>query len=361
MTIARGGAVSELVASPMPDIADIVATTDLGTMSLAEAMADPRSRMQAIAVLHKGEIVFERYPGMPSEMKHSWNSSSKTITGLMIHILEEDGLIDLKAPASSYLAFTKGSPIGAITVEDVLHHRSGLDFEESQANFQNPDHPLGKFLASAMTARGEPVGPAATELVVDVEATKPPNTAYEYSTFNTQILGFIVEEVTGKPWNIAVSERIWSKSGMEGEALLALSAAGEGLSGAVFASTLRDFARFAILFTPSWNAVADERIVSETFFEKTYAAMNRDIYQEGYLGPRLIQGFGEEGSPVAGAYQWDAIFEDGDLYKGGLGGQAIYVSPETDTAVVYFSTTWQNSLSLTAYARAIVNQKFRQK
>ena len=61
------------------------------------------------------------------------------------------------------------------------------------------------------------------------------------------------------------------------------------------------------------------------------------------------------------SYQWDAIFADGDLYKAGLGGQAIYISPETDTAVVYFSTTWQNSLSMISYARAIVKQKFRKK
>jgi hypothetical protein len=57
----------------------------------------------------------------------------------------------------------------------------------------------------------------------------------------------------------------------------------------------------------------------------------------------------------------DAIFADGDLYKAGLGGQAIYVSPQTDTLVVYLSTTWQNSLSMISYARAILNQVFRKK
>lgn len=359
MVIPRGGQVANLESKPFPKIADVVATTDLGVMALSKAVADPRSRMQAIAVLHKGKIVYEAYPGMPSTMKHVWNSASKTITGLMIHLLAEEGLVDLKAPVSKYLDFTERSPIGGITVEDVLHQRSGLDFEETQANFQNPNHPLGRMLAAAMTARGVPRGVGVKDVVTEVKAIRPPNTAFEYSTFNTQILGFIVEEVTGKPWNRAVSERIWSKGGMEGDGLLGLSSAGEGLHGGIYASTLRDFARYGLLFTPSWKVVAKERVVREDYLETVYAAVNPTIYRVAFQGKRMVKAFGENDAPMGTSYQWDAIFEDGDLYKAGLGGQAIYVSPETDTVVVYFSTTWQNSLSMISYARAIVKKLFR--
>ena len=54
----------------MPKIGDVVATTELGTMTLKEAIADPRSRLQAIAVVHKGKIVYEEYPGMPRDSLH---------------------------------------------------------------------------------------------------------------------------------------------------------------------------------------------------------------------------------------------------------------------------------------------------
>ena len=362
MVIPRGdGQVARLKSRPIPKIADVIATTDLGTMPLSKAMADPRSRIQAIAVLHKGEIVYEAYPGMPRTMKHVWNSASKTITGLIIHQLADEGLIDLKAPVSKYLAFTKGAPIGNIKVEDVLHQRSGLDYEETQANFQNPQHPLGRMLGSAMTARGVPVGPGVKDVVTEVKTHRPPNTAFEYSTFNTQILGFIVEEVTGKPWNIAISERIWSKAGMEGDGLLGLSSAGEGLHGGVYASTLRDLARYALLFTSSWNVVAQERVVPENYLKTVYAAINPEIYRVAFQGQRMVKAFGEDDAPKGTSYQWDAIFADGDLYKAGLGGQAIYVSPETGSVVVYFSTTWQNSLSMISYARAIVKTHFRKK
>ena len=358
--IARGsGPVSDLKSAPMPRIADVISTTDLGTMPLSSAMADPRSRMQAFMVIHKGNIVYETYPGMPSDSKHLWASSSKTITGLLIHILASEGLVDLNAPVSRYLEFTRGSPIGDSKVEDLLHMRTGLDYEETQANINNPSHPVARAFGAALTARGVPAGPSMRELVVKVDAHRAPNTSFEYSTYNTQMLGDIVEKVTGTPWNRVVSDRIWTHAGMEGDGLLAISAAGEPLTGGLFSATLRDFGRFGILFTPSWNVVANQRVVPEDYLESVYAAVNPDIYLEGFQGPRMVKAFGSDDAPKGQSYQWDAIFEDGDLYKAGLGGQAIYVSPQTDTVVVYFSTTWQNSLSMISYARAIVKQLFR--
>ena len=68
--IRRGGPISELKVEKMPKIGDVVATTELGTMTLKEAIADPRSRLQAIAVVHKGKIVYEEYPGMPRDSLH---------------------------------------------------------------------------------------------------------------------------------------------------------------------------------------------------------------------------------------------------------------------------------------------------
>jgi CubicO group peptidase (beta-lactamase class C family) len=146
---------------------------------------------------------------------------------------------------------------------------------------------------------------------------------------------------------------------MEGDGLLGLSSAGEGLHGGIYASTLLDFARYALLFTSSWKVVAEERVVPENYLEKVYAAVNPQIYRVAFQGQRMVKAFGENDAPTGTSYQWDAIFADGDLYKAGLGGQAIYVSPETDTVVVYFSTTWQNSLSMISYARAIVKNLFR--
>ncbi|MDW4548574.1 hypothetical protein R5H32_04335 [Defluviimonas sp. D31] len=54
----RQGPVAILEENIMPEIGEVVATTDLGTMTLKETMADERSRMEAIVVVHEGKIVF---------------------------------------------------------------------------------------------------------------------------------------------------------------------------------------------------------------------------------------------------------------------------------------------------------------
>ena len=357
--IRRGGPISELTVRLMPEIEDVVATTDLGTMTLREALADPRSRLQAIAVLHQGTIVYEEYPGMPRESQHLWSSTAKTITGLLVHQLVEEGRIDLQSPVSAYLDFTEGTPIGAIKVEDVLHMRSGLDFEENQANRMDPEHPVSWAFAAALSARGVPAGPSLKEIIVGVPAVDPPNTKYGYSTFNTTVLVWIVEKVTGQPWNQVVSERIWDKAGMGNDAMVALSPSGEMLAGGILAGTLRDFIRYSLLFTPSWQTVASERVVSEDYLRAIYETANPDIYLGGDQGPSMVERFAATGAPIGNAYQWDAVFEDGDIYKSGLCGQALYVSPETDTVVLYFSTTWQSSQAMVPYTREIVKQVFR--
>lgn len=343
----------------MEGIEDVVADTPLGSLTLKEALEDPRSRTQAFAVLHKGEIVYEVYPGMPRDSHHLWSSTAKTITVLLIHQLAEEGLLDLNAPVSDYLDFTKGSPIGDISVLDVQNMRTGIDYKENQANRMNPEHPVSWAFAAALSERGVPAGPGLREIIVDVPATREPNTAYGYSTFNTTTLIWIIEEVTGQSWNHVVSDRIWKKAGMENDALVALSPAGEVLGGGIFAGTMRDFMRYALLFTPSWEVTADEQIVSDGYWKALYDSVNPDIYLEGDQGPAMAERFAGQGNLKGNSYQWDAVFEDGDLYKSGLCGQTFYVSPETDTVVVYFSTTWMNTHHMVPYAREIVNQLFR--
>lgn len=128
----RYGGVSELETEPMPEIADVSATTLLGTMTLREMMEDPRSRMKAIAVLHQGKLVFEEYIGIRDWDNHIWASATKIIVGTLVHLMTEEGLIQLDKFVPHYLPELKGTAWDDVTVADVLHQRSGLDVSESR-------------------------------------------------------------------------------------------------------------------------------------------------------------------------------------------------------------------------------------
>ena len=89
-----------------------------------------------------------------------------------------------------------------------------------------------------------------------------------------------------------------------------------------FLSNMRDMARFGLLFTPSYSAVSDNRIVSQEFIELLLDEPNLN----------LIRDDGSHNS-----YQWDYIDEDGFMIKGGWGGQALVVNPRYDLVAVYTS------------------------
>ena len=356
-TIHRDGPVAVLESAPMPEIADVVATTDLGTMTLGEMMKDPRSRLKAIAVVHKGKLVFEEYIGIRPWENHLWASSSKTIVGLLAHQMVEEGLLDLSVAVSTYLTELKETAWSKVPVDAVLHHRSGLDIGEGSLG--KPGHPTSLFYAIMTGGAALPKDASLMDAVKIATKLAEPGEVFEYASINTYVLGRTLEKITGTPVHDLITERIWSKAGMEGDALLTLSPSGEPSIHGMFGSRLRDMARFGMLFTPSWNLIAEVRVVSETYLPKVYAASKPEIFAGNNLGDRMIQDFGN--IEMGESYQWDAVFPDGDIYKSGRTGQCLYISPETDTVVVWFSSAYNNTLWVHAYAREIVKTVFRKK
>ena len=352
----RMGPVAELASDPLPEISQVPATTLLGTMTLEEMMNDPRSRMKAIAVIHDGKIVFEKYIGIRDWDNHLWASTTKIIIGTLMYIAEEEGAVDLKSPVTTYLPELESTDWEGVKVEDVLHQRSGLDISESRLG-SAPDHPITLLYA---IMGGDPSLPPGTSLMEAVKVSKKllePGERYEYSSINTFVCGLILESVYKMPVEDLITERIWGKSGMEGDAVIGLSPSGEALSNGAFAARLRDLARFGMLHTPSWRVIAKEQLISDSYFDKVLNAVKPEVYGKDYMSERLIDHFNETG--FGASYQWDAVFADGDMYKSGRTGQCLYVSPQTNTVVVYFSSAYQAEVLVHAYAREIVKQIFR--
>ena len=58
--------------------------------------------------------------------------------------------------------------------------------------------------------------------------------------------------------------------------------------------------------------------------------------------------YGEKSGYVDGeparhnSYQWEFVMDDGDFFKGGYGGQGLYISPSRDLVVAFFGTFDEN-------------------
>jgi CubicO group peptidase (beta-lactamase class C family) len=315
-------------------------------------MQNETARFRGIVVTHRGRIVFEAYPGMQENDSQVWMSTVKPVTSLLLEKLNEDGLVDYQDCIVNYFKEFEGTDWENVKLIDIVNMSTGMDLEETPETVSDPNTPVGRGFIAALPNRTDTSDrESLMDIMSEVKAVKEPGKAFEYSTFNTMILGFLIERVTGKNFADLFSEKIWSKAGMEGDGLMVVSPTGETLNGGIFSSRLRDLNRFGMLYTPSWNKVSNEQIVSDDYVRRIQEADTGDIFMKGHMGPWMVGELGER--PSHNAYQWDGVFADGDMYKHGRNGQILYISPDKDVVVSIFASTLDFEFSYPAYARKI--------
>src|SRR5205085_11155085 len=141
-----------------------------------------------------------------------------------------------------------------------------------------------------------------------------PGENWTYTSSNTAVIAEVISRLTGKSLAEAISEHIWRKIGAEHDALLAENERGFPVAHAGMAATLRDLARFGLLFTknhgPGQHGVMSEQILKRIF------------------GSR---GGADEHGMLPLTYQWDLLSEKGELAKGGWAA-SCFTSTATKTS-----------------------------
>ncbi len=124
-------------------------------------------------------------------------STTKIFTAAAVLSLVNEGKLDLSKPISTYV---KGldPTIGSITTHQLLSHTAGLG-DRGSGNGSHDDAALG------LTMRG---------LKSDmIELT--PGEIFSYSSLGYWLAGFVLEEISGKPFADAVAERAFERTGMK--------------------------------------------------------------------------------------------------------------------------------------------------
>ena len=350
--VSRTGEVKSLVKKLRPKLGKVRVVTELGNLSFQEMIAHPKSRVQGIIVLHQGNIVFESYPGMRASDSHLWWSLAKVITGLIVEQLIHENKLDPTQKIAHYLPEFSASAWAEISVQNILDMASGIDAVDTAKDYVDPTSGIGRLIS----AEGILASTTGQTTIAHNQALKlmhshaEPGLRYEYSSANTNILALLIEALSNKRYADVVQERVWSKIGAEADALLGLSPDGRAIAHGMFASRLRDLGRFGLLYTP---AGGDEATLPGAVLNKITDLKSNQHYQNApEAAENALSKLGER--PVNALSQWDALFSDGDLFKSGFDGQALYVSPSRDVVIAMFSTS--KNKSAYAYLRAIARQ-----
>ena len=336
--INRGGPVRELPLALRDDVANFVATTKDGEVNLTSYVT--HSTVNAALVLHKGRVVFEAYPNMREKDKHIYMSVSKGFTATLIAMLEERGLIDTTRSIETYLPSLQGSGWEGVPILDILDMASGIGcLEGDEGSYTNPEHCYYQFEASLGWVRATADTPNSTyEYMATLTSHRPSGEAFEYTSPDTFVLGWLAETVSGQSYADLLATEIWQKMGAESDGIITAPRRGVPIAHGGISSNLRDMARFGLMFTPSGRQSV-KPVISDRYLEKIQKGGRPEIFRAMY---------GEESGYVDGeparhnSYQWDFVMDDGDFFKGGYGGQGLYISPSRDLVVAFFGTFDEN-------------------
>jgi CubicO group peptidase (beta-lactamase class C family) len=337
---APASSVKPLEVAHQSKIGQVRFTPKEGEMSLDEYIVHPNHRVQGVLIAHRGKIVYEAYPGMNPDDHHIWMSAAKTTVGLIFALLEAEGKVDVQKPVVDYVPELKGTHWDGITILNALNMSLGLELEETLQAITDPTSLIVRFFSAEF---GQPA-PGATQVEhwLDVlKGAKPiegeaQGTHMRYCSATTTVLNYMAEKIENKPWIDIFRDRVWSKVGADNPIMINLTPEGTAVAHGLVATTLRDFARFAMLFTPSWHQAAHEPVVSPEVLQRIQTAGNSAAYKKSGTFHGHRQYFGED--PDRNSFQFDDVFADGALFKHGNVGQGIYTDPGRDVVGVYFST-----------------------
>ncbi|MEX2334225.1 MAG: serine hydrolase, partial [Pseudohongiella sp.] len=305
-TVPRGETVSELPMSDTP-LQAFSYTVDGQTYDLYDVLA--MNRVSGLLIIRNGEILFEKYL-LGNDERTRWMSMSmvKSMTAMLIGAAIQDGHINsIDDLIVDYLPRFAGTAYDGVTVKHLLQMSSGVAWNET---YTDPASDRRRMLEAQISGRPG----AVLDLMGSLPRAAEPGTRWNYSTGETQLAGALVRAATGKPVADYLSEKIWSKMGMESDANWWLqSPDGLEVGGSGLSATLRDYARFG-LFMLNDGVIDGERVLPEGWMD---AASSRQVIS---------------GETVDYGYMlWP--FHDRSYSAVGIFGQYVFVDPDKELVV----------------------------
>jgi CubicO group peptidase (beta-lactamase class C family) len=331
VNVYRDGPIRALRHRPMEEIGEFIVDTPEGPMRFDDFIVSDQSTTMGVVILHKGDIVYERYPRMQAYERPVYWSVAKAIVGTLVRILEERGEIDVSRPIDDYISRLAGSSFSGIAVRHILDMATGLDCAEEYTDKAACYYRYSMAIGDGFRTGDAPDNPYDYVATLDVARVDPPGHKYVYSGINTFVLAWLVEEVTDMPLQDVVTREIWQHIGAESDAAFFAPRYGIPVSHGGFLSRMRDMARFGLLFTPSYSVVADRRIISDAHIDLLRNGGNPALFRNAsgsYADDRGIR---------HNVYQWDEIYENDNFFKGGWAGQGLLINPSRDTVAVFTS------------------------
>jgi len=273
-------------------------------------------RVRGLLVLQDGRIRLERY-APPHTAATRWNSFSiaKSITSTLVGAAIKDGYIQsLDHSVARYIKALQGSAYDDVTVRQLLTMTSGVRWNEDYTDV-NSD------VARMYAQPPDPGFDMTVSYVRKLPREAAPGVKWVYKTSETNLVGVLVSEATGKHLADYLSEKIWRPYGMERDGEWMVDDVGHEQGGCCLAMTLGDYGRFG-QFILDGARVDGQPIVPENWLADATRTQVSTGAGTGY------------------GYQWWTR-DDGTFEGRGIYGQTLHIDRARRLVIVFNSATEQ--------------------
>jgi len=332
VNVYRSGPVSVLDYNLANNINTTEVNTPVGLMNFQAFIDHDKSTVMGVVIAHKGKIIFERYPRMEEHEKPIYWSVSKVLPATLLRIYEERKQLDVSKPIDFYLKELKDTSYAGIRIRNILDMASGLDCSDNYETFESCYYLYSMSIGDGFRTEDAEDTPYDFVINTKIERNAPQGEIFSYSGVDTFVLAWLVEELSGMPYQDALSKEIWNKIGAESDASFIAPRYGIPISHGGFLANMRDMIRFGLLFTPSYKTVSEEKIISDDHIDLILTKGNPKLMQNLY---QKIPSANMPDDLRHNIYQWDAVYENGDFFKGGWAGQGLLINPTRDIVAVW--------------------------
>jgi len=304
-----------------------------GVDDLAEFLASTET--QAFIVIQDDAILYEGYfNGAQRDAMLTSFSTAKSFDSALVGMAIDDGYLPgVEVSITDYLPelLDRDPRFADITIRNVLMMASGIAYEDDRPLLFNGDgalttyHPDQRMLA-----------------LETLSIAEPPGQHFLYDKYHPQLVGLILEQVTGRSVTEYTQRRLWDELGMEFDGAWCLDSEASGFEKMEAGLNARaiDFAKLGRLFLR--NGDWDGRQVVSAAWVAESTSIDVGSHRPDYYSDEFGHEVYDEGTGWYKYFWYGSSRGDGsyDFAARGDHGQFIYVSPAHQLIIVRNGLEW---------------------
>ena len=310
----RGGPVPALV------VATEAARTIPAAVLDQAVEAAAKTEAYSLLVWQGGALQLEKYwPGHDAKSFTSTQSMHKSVLAILVGIAIEQGLIkSVDDPTANYIEEWAGDERRHITIRQMLQQSSGIDFPGFPAVI---DMTIGDNLAQITFEQG---------------VLAPPGTQFDYTNINPEVLGILLERVSGMSYAEYLSKNLWQHlSDDDATVLLDMETTRTPRTFCCLDTTARAWLRLGLLHLDH-GRVGQRQVVPEQWMRDiiTPSARNPNYGYLTWLGSTYEKERRYNRKSAATAFHSEPFAAPDVIYFDGFGGQRVYIVPSKQLVIV---------------------------